>query len=167
MTISIITVCFNSEATIEATIQSVLNQQCESIEYIIIDGDSKDNTTAIVQKYRSKIDSFVSEKDKGIYDALNKGISMATGDVIGILHADDIFKNNQVVSNVLDLFNEGVDIVYGDIEYVSRVNDSHVIRYWRAGYYSEKVLSGDGCLPILHFLFQEFTLKNLATILLN
>lgn len=137
MTISIITVCFNSESTIESTIESVINQQCDNLEYVIIDGGSTDNTINIINKYKSNIDVFISENDSGIYDALNKGISKANGDVIGILHADDVFKNNEVISKVLNSFITDVDIVYGDIEYVSKYNNSKVIRYWRAGEYGD------------------------------
>ena len=125
MTISIITVCFNSESTIESTIESVINQQCDNLEYVIIDGGSNDNTINIINKYKSNIDVFISEKDSGIYDALNKGISKASGDIIGILHADDVFKNNEVISKVLNSFISDVDIVYGDIEYVSKDKISH------------------------------------------
>ena len=99
MKISIITACYNSELTIESTIQSVLEQDCSSVEYIIIDGNSTDKTLSIIEKYKSKIDLVISENDKGIYDAFNKGIENSSGDIIGFLHADDFFKTNINISS--------------------------------------------------------------------
>ena len=98
MKISIITVCFNANKTIEQTIISVLSQTYHNIEYIIIDGGSVDGTIGIIKKYSSKIDKIISEKDNGMYDALNKGIIHATGDIIGILNSDDYFCNNNIVN---------------------------------------------------------------------
>ena len=100
MKISIITVCFNSDKTIEKTIKSVLSQTYTNIEYIIIDGNSKDNTLEIIKKFDAKITKWISEPDKGLYDAMNKGIELATGDIVGILNSDDIFTDNNVLENV-------------------------------------------------------------------
>ena len=131
MKISIITVCFNAEDTISDTIQSVLSQDYEDIEYIIVDGKSTDRTLKIIQSKPKRI-KLISEKDQGIYDAMNKGINIASGDVIGILNADDVYKNKQVLSEVMNAFKNNVSIVYGDIEYVN--NDlSRVVRKWKAG----------------------------------
>lgn len=94
MKITIITVCYNSEATIRDTIQSVLSQSYSNIEYIVVDGASKDGTMGIVNEYRDRIARIVSEPDMGIYDAMNKGISMAAGDVIGILNSDDYYETS-------------------------------------------------------------------------
>ena len=91
MKISVITICYNSENTIEKTIQSVLKTKLKIIEYIIIDGGSTDNTINIINKYKSKISKFISAEDKGIYDAINKGINVANGDIISILHSDDVY----------------------------------------------------------------------------
>jgi len=107
--ISIITVCYNSEAHIEETIQSVINQSYDNKEYIVIDGGSNDDTLAIIKKYRSKIDYFVSEPDNGISDAFNKGIKAATGDVIGICNADDMLSLN-CMQILADNFETGIDI---------------------------------------------------------
>ncbi len=96
--VSIITVCFNCENTIEKTLNSVLNQNYKNIEYIIIDGSSTDNTTKIINKYKDKIKVMISEKDNGIYNAINKGIKLATGDIISLIHVNDIFTNYGVVS---------------------------------------------------------------------
>ena len=131
MKISIITVCFNAEDTISDTIQSVLSQDYEDVEYIIVDGKSTDRTLEIIQSKQKRI-QLISEKDQGIYDAMNKGINIASGDVIGILNADDVYKNKQVLSEVMNAFKNNVSIVYGDIEYVN--NDlSRVVRKWKAG----------------------------------
>ena len=101
MKISIITVCFNSAATIEKTIQSVANQTYEDIEYIVVDGSSKDNTLAIIKKHENTIARWISEHDKGLYDAMNKGIAMATGDIIGILNSDDTFHSNSIIADIV------------------------------------------------------------------
>ena len=132
MKISIITVCYNAEDTISDTIQSVLSQDYKDVEYIIIDGKSTDRTLEIIQTIKNGI-QLISEKDKGIYDAMNKGINIATGDVIGILNADDVYKNNQVLTDVMNTFKDNVSIVYGDIEYVKYNDVSKVVRKWKAG----------------------------------
>src|SRR3954468_5463563 len=100
MKVSIITVAYNSQATINDTIKSVINQTYKDIEYIIIDGASTDNTISIVESYKDKISIVLSEPDKGIFDAMNKGIQYATGDVIGILNSDDYYENNAVIERI-------------------------------------------------------------------
>lgn len=115
MKISVITVCFNSEITIERTIKSVIDQDYYSFEYIIIDGASTDKTLEICNKYKDKITHLVSEKDDGIYDAMNKGISLASGDVIAILNSDDYFINNQCLKKIENSFTDDVDIVFGNV----------------------------------------------------
>lgn len=138
--ISIITVCYNSSATIETTLQSVVSQDYEQIEYIIIDGNSTDDTLSIVHRYKEKISKIVSEHDEGIYFAINKGIALATGDVIAILHADDFYASDQVVSTVMNVFREElVDTVYGDLQYVSRNQPFRVIRNWKAGVFNKEL----------------------------
>src|SRR5687767_14692033 len=104
MKISIITITYNSAATVEDTIKSVIAQDYPDLEYIIIDGKSKDNTLAIVDKYKDRISKVVSEKDKGLYDALNKGIKHATGEIVGMLHSDDLYAHPQVISHVAEAF---------------------------------------------------------------
>lgn len=134
MKISIITVTYNSAATLEETILSVINQNYTNIEYIIVDGKSSDSTLNIIDKYKSRIAKFISEKDNGIYDALNKGIQMASGDVIGILHSDDFYTSNDVIQNIATRFEkEKCDALYGDLLYVSKDNTNKIIRKWRAG----------------------------------
>lgn len=120
----------------EETILSVINQSYSDIEYIVIDGLSGDNTMEIVEKYRKKIRKIISEKDKGLYDALNKGIALATGDVVGILHSDDFYTNNGVIQKYVDLFQKtGCEAVYSDLYYVDRGDTDKIIRKWKSGDY--------------------------------
>ena len=144
MKVSIITVCFNSELTIETTIQSVLNEDYGDIEYIIVDGKSTDKTISIIEKYKSRVTKFISEKDDGIYFAINKGINVATGDIVGILHADDFYADEKVISRVVKEFSEKkTDSVYGDLQYVSRNNPQKIFRSWKSGsYHSKHFLKG-------------------------
>lgn len=114
--ITIITVCYNSAATLEKTIQSVAAQTYGNIEYIIIDGNSKDATVAVIKKHKSNIAHWISEPDKGLYDAMNKGIELATGDLIGILNSDDTFFNNNVLTEIANFHaNNTIDASVGDI----------------------------------------------------
>ena len=138
--ISIITVSYNSEKTIEDTIQSVVNQTYSDIEYIIVDGLSKDNTMQIVNKYQDKITKVLSEKDKGIFDAFNKGVKLATGDVIGILNSDDFYVDNNVIADVAQKFiDTKTDSVYGDLVYVDPVNTNKIMRYWKSKPYRKRL----------------------------
>lgn len=144
MKVSIITISYNSAETIEDTIKSVVGQDYPNIEYIIIDGASKDETLSIVGKYKDKIATVVSEKDKGIYDAMNKGVEHATGDVIGILNSDDYYYDESVISEVVQLFEkEKTDGLFADLVYVDRTDSDKVIRYWKSGEYQPgKFLKG-------------------------
>ena len=138
--VSIITVCYNSASTIEATIKSVISQDYPDIEYIIIDGRSTDGTLTIVNQYKERISTLVSEKDEGVYFAINKGIARATGEVIAILHADDSYADVHVISKVMEVFKkQAVDTVYGDLQYVDRIQSTKIIRNWKAGNYSPKL----------------------------
>ena len=134
MKVSIITVCYNSGKTIEDTIKSVLKQSYQNIEYIIIDGQSKDNTLQIVNEYKNQISKIVSEPDKGMYDACNKGIKMASGDIIAILNSDDVYTNEKVIENVVEKFKlDNKDTLYADLKYVAADDLSNVVRYWKSG----------------------------------
>jgi glycosyltransferase involved in cell wall biosynthesis len=138
MKISIVTVCYNSEATIRDTIESVLAQSYSDIEYIIVDGASSDRTMAIIDEYKDhRIATVVSEPDQGIYDAMNKGIKLATGDVVGILNSDDFYQNNDVVQDVVCQFDACLvaDIVFGDVVFVASDNLGKIIRYYRSGHF--------------------------------
>ncbi len=138
--ISLITVAYNAEATIERCITSVLGQQFSNIEYIIIDGGSTDNSLQIIGKYKDHIAHFVSEPDKGIYDAMNKGIALASGDIIGMLNADDFFADDDVLKEVAAAFcDQGHHILYGDLDYVEQ--NGKVIRKWRSGKYKTGIFN--------------------------
>lgn len=130
--VSIITVTFNSGEHLQDCINSVQQQLYPNIEYIIIDGKSTDNTVTIIRKNQDMIDYWVSETDKGMYDAINKGLGVATGDIIGILNSDDVFDNVHVIDHIVEAFNrEGVDSVYGDLEFVDRYDINRVMRIWK------------------------------------
>jgi glycosyltransferase involved in cell wall biosynthesis len=147
MKISIITIAYNSAETIEGTIKSVVSQTHPDIEYIIIDGGSKDSTMDIVRSYESSIGIIVSEPDKGIYDAMNKGVNLATGDIIGILNSDDYYADENVIKDVHQRFVEdGSDGLYSDLVYVNREAPEKIVRYWKAGDY-EPGLFKKGWMP--------------------
>lgn len=132
MKISIITVVRNNVATISDAIDSVVGQTYKNIEHIVIDGASTDGTVGVVQSYRNKIDKFITEKDHGLYDAMNKGISLATGDIIGILNSDDIYFDKNVIENIVNTFREkNTDSVFGDLHYVDKNNTNKVMRHWK------------------------------------
>ena len=128
MKISIITISFNAKATIEKTLQSVANQSYKNIEHIIVDGGSKDNTLEICNSF-PHVSKIISEPDKGVYDAFNKGLKLATGDIIGFLNADDIFFNENSVQEIAKAFSENkTHIVYGNLDYINE--NGKVIRNW-------------------------------------
>ncbi|OCW24943.1 MULTISPECIES: glycosyltransferase family 2 protein [Pseudomonas] len=133
MKLSIITVCFNSASTIRDTIESVLSQDHTDIEYIIVDGGSKDGTQAIVESYGARINRFVSEPDKGLYDAMNKGVALATGAVIGILNSDDFYESTTSLSSVVKAFEHcpESDAVFGDVVFVNPADLRNVTRFYR------------------------------------
>jgi len=133
--ISIITVCYNSIKTIEDTINSVYYQDFIDIEYIIIDGGSNDGTNEIIINNIDKVDKYISENDEGLYDAINKGIEISTGDIIGILNSDDTFSSNDVVSLIVKCFEENeIDVLFGDIAFVGgdySIKRKYSSKYWK------------------------------------
>ena len=134
MKVSIITVSFNSAKTIADTIDSVLSQDFPEIEYIIVDGRSTDCTVDIIRQNESRISQWISEKDQGMYDAMNKGIAMATGDVIGILNSDDVYMNTHVISDLMRLMqSQNTEVVFADLILVDSSNQNKVIRYYDSG----------------------------------
>lgn len=165
MKVSIICASFNSVETIRQTIESVLKQDYDNLELVIADGGSSDGTLKIIEEYSKDI-IFFSEKDNGIYDALNKAFLASSGDIIGTIGSDDFYPSNDVISSVVDHFkSSGSDTVYGDKQYVNFNNTSEIVRYWRGGSYKrEKFLFG-WMPPHLSFyakrkLFNEYGLYN-------
>lgn len=136
MKVSIITATYNSAATLSDTLLSLDSQSYHDIEYIIIDGASKDSTIELINTVSRRVTKIISEPDKGIYDALNKGIQAASGDVIGFLHSDDLLAYPDVITDVVNKFKENnCDAVYGDLDYVSKDDINKVIRHWKSGQY--------------------------------
>lgn len=144
MKISIITICFNSERFLEDAIKSVATQDYPDIEYIVIDGASTDGTVDVINRCTDKIDTWISEKDNGIYDAMNKGVQMATGDVVGILNSDDIYNSHDIVSQVANSFvDQSIEAVFGNIYFVSPDNmDKPVRTYSAKGWHPDKFVWG-------------------------
>ncbi|MCX7113634.1 MAG: glycosyltransferase family 2 protein [Proteobacteria bacterium] len=142
MKISVITAVLNGRATIADALASVLAQDHPDIELIVIDGASTDGTLDIIQRYAGRVAHLVSEPDRGIYDALNKGLRLATGEVVGFLHADDRYADDRVLSRIAAaLADPGVDACYGDLLYVGKDEPNHVIRHWQAGPYHPRLLA--------------------------
>jgi glycosyltransferase len=149
MRITIITICYNRVKTIEKSIQSVLSQDYTDIEYIVIDGNSTDGTQKVIEKYQHQIAQYVSEPDKGMYDAINKGLALATGDIVGLMHSDDEFYDKQVVSKIASAFNASkvIDGVYGNGVYVSNDDKEKIIRNRIGGHFSISKIK-NGWLPL-------------------
>ncbi len=140
MKVTLITATYNSEKYLEECILSVINQQYKNIEHIIIDGKSKDGTLAIIKKYESKIARWISETDRGMYDAINKGMEMATGDIIGILNSDDMLDSEEVIGWIVNAFEEKkVDSIYGDLEYVDATDTNKIYRIWKGKEYKRSL----------------------------
>jgi glycosyltransferase len=145
--VSIITVTYNSQATIADTIRSVALQSYSNIEHVIIDGSSTDDTLEIVRNTPGRITRIISEPDKGIYDALNKGIINSGGDIIGLLHSDDELASDTIIEDICNKFIQtSSDIVYGDLIYVSNKNKNKIIRYWKSTPF-DKALVNKGWMP--------------------
>ncbi len=133
MKVTIITVCFNAQKYIKSCIDSVLMQDYPEIEYIIVDGNSNDNTVEIIKSYRDKVTRWISEPDKGLYDAMNKGLALASGEVVGFLNADDVLASPVVISEIVKAIQvQKVDGIIGDIVHTKEDDLNHVIRYHHA-----------------------------------
>lgn len=168
MKVSIITVTYNSEAFLEQTIRSVIDQTYKNIEYIIIDGASTDNTLSIIAQYKNNIQHLLSEKDNGIYDALNKGIAMATGDIIGILHSDDFYTSNTVIEKIVaKITTDKSDAVYADLYYVDKNNTDKITRKWHSGNYSHGAFVTGWMPPHPTFFVKKEVYKNYGAFNLN
>jgi glycosyltransferase len=153
MQISIITATYNSAETVSDCIKSVKYQTYKNIEHIIIDGASKDNTLEIVESMAHKETRIISESDNGIYDALNKALRIANGDIVGFLHSDDLFNSNETIEEVMNIFDtKNVSGVYGDLVYVNREKPDRVIRYWKSKPFTRRSLKF-GWMPAHPTLF--------------
>jgi glycosyltransferase involved in cell wall biosynthesis len=159
--ISLITIVYNAQDTIQKCIESVIGQNYPDIEYIIVDGGSTDNTLQIINQYRPQIHVLVSEPDQGIYDAMNKGIALATGEIVGTLNADDFFNGLDVLSLVAQAFlNHDTDIVYGNLDYVNPAGK--VIRKWSSGQCGKKSFNRGFMPPHPTFYCKRYLFKKLG-----
>ena len=148
MKISIITSCFNREATLRGTIESVLGQDYREIEYIVVDGASTDGSLSVIREYEGKIDRIISEPDRGMYEGINKGIRVATGEVVGLVHSDDFLYSRHTLSAIAAAFEDtGADLVYGNGIYVDNEDTSKIVRDWISGPYDKRKMKR-GWLPL-------------------
>jgi len=162
--ISLITITYNSAATIQETLDSIYSQSFLDLEYIVIDGLSTDGTVALIEQHPVKVHQLVSESDGGLYDALNKGISLAKGDVVGLLHSDDTFYNNTSLQKIADEFMAGANACYGDLQYLTNAGsrkDVRILRHWVAGEFKKNNLKYGWMPPHPTFymrrtLYEEF-----------
>ncbi|SDS34194.1 glycosyltransferase [Gillisia sp. Hel1_33_143] len=153
MKISIITIVYNRAHCIEDCIKSVLSQTYSNVEYLVIDGGSTDGTAKIIEKYADKIDYYISEKDEGIFDALNKGIKNATGEVIGILNSDDFFYSEQTLSQIIEAFQySGAELVYAKGLFVSETDITKIKRIYPSNSF-KKVFLNFGWIPLHTTIF--------------
>jgi len=162
--ISVITAVFNNHDTVGAALDSVLSQSHPQVEVIVIDGMSTDGTREVLGGYSKQLHVYVSEPDEGIYDALNKGIALATGDVVGFLHADDLIADEHVLGRVADAFSDpAVDAVYGDLVYVRRNDETHIVRTWAAGTFDARQLRWGWMPPHPTFYVRRAVYTRLGT----
>lgn len=160
--ISLITVAYNAQNTIERCISSVLGQKFNNIQYIVIDGGSTDRTIQIINKYRENISVFISEPDNGVYDAMNKGIALANGDIIGTLNADDFLADDDVLAHVAKAFSqEDINILYGDLDFIDP--GEKIVRKWRSGRYRSGMFNWGWMPPHPTFYCRKVLFANLGT----
>jgi len=168
MKISIITATLNSSPHVASCVESVLSQAGADIEYIIIDGGSTDDTVDKIRSYNGKVTRLISEPDQGMYDALNKGIRAAKGEIIGFLHSDDIYMNEWVIKTAVDHIEKyGVESCYGDLLYVDKCDTGKIVRYWKSGNYSREAFY-NGWMPphptffVRRSVYEKYGLFNLS-----
>jgi len=163
MKISIVTAVFNRQETVADALQSVQRQTYRDIEHIIQDGGSTDKTLEIIRAAKDKRSALVSERDSGIYDAINRGMRRATGDVVGLMHSDDIFAHDGVLARVAQAFeNPETDCVYGDLQYVAANDTERVIRHWTSGPYARDLLARGWMPPHPTFYIRRSLLERLG-----
>ena len=164
MKISVITVCYNASKTISETLESIQSQDYSNFEHIVIDGMSTDGTIEMLNQKSDQIDQFISEKDSGIYDAMNKGIALATGDVIGFLNADDVYAYNSVLTDVSKAFEqEKSETVYGDLQYITADGPEKVLRHWKAGAYRRERFKNGWMPPHPTFFAKKELFENFGS----
>ena len=167
MKISIITATYNSEQNIDSALASLNSQDYKNVELIVTDGKSHDNTVFKIKETYTGNLKLTSEKDEGIYDALNKGIATATGDVIGFVHSDDFLASEDILSKIAHIFEEEkVDGVYGDLQYVNKGDTSKVIRWWKSEAFNSQLLKRAGCLHILPCSSKKKFMRNMGCLIL-
>jgi len=161
MKVSIITVTFNSISVINDCLDSISSQEYDNIQHIAIDGASTDGTLSILESKHSQINTLISKPDNGIYDAMNKGIKIATGDIIGFLNSDDFYTNNKVISKVVKEFEKdsSLDACYSDLIYVDQFNISKTIRYVKSSKFQEGLFSKGWCPPHPTFFVRRSVYK--------
>ena len=148
MKVSIITSCFNREATIGDAIESVLAQTYSDIEYIVVDGASTDRSLEVINRYKDRISQVKSGPDRGMYEGINKGLRLATGEIVGLMHSDDFFYSTQTVKHIVQLFEQtGADLIYGNGLFVDENDTSKIVRNWISGTYSKSKMKR-GWLPL-------------------
>jgi glycosyltransferase involved in cell wall biosynthesis len=163
--ISLITVTYNSESTIKRCIESVIRQNYNNLEYIVIDGKSNDNTIKIIDNYKNNISCLISEPDNGIYEAMNKGIALASGHIVGTINSDDFFADDEILNSVAQAFiQQNADILYGNLNYINPAGK--VIRKWNSGEYKNGMFNWGWMPPHPSFyckkqLFDQFGLYDL------
>ena len=169
MKISIITVTFNSASFINHCLDTVKKQTYDNIEHIVIDGASADSTLSILKSKRTQLAALISEPDKGIYEAMNKGINLATGDVIGFLNSDDFYANKKVISKVARTFerNPFLDVCYADLVYVDRLKTSKIIRYWKSSDFNFGAFAKGWCPPHPTFFVRRSVYERFGNFDLN
>lgn len=167
MKVSIITATYNSESTILDTVKSLESQIYSNIEYIIVDGNSSDSTIELIKQHSTRVSTFIIESDKGIYDALNKGLNAATGDIVGFLHSDDLFSSSDSVANLVSAFESSSDAIYADLEYVDKLDTNKVVRLWKSGNYSLSKITSGWMPPHPTFYMKTSLYKKLGVFDLN
>ena len=164
---SIITAVYNAADTISDCLDSVSRQTID-IEQIIIDSASTDDTMVIINQHHGSLSKVVSEPDEGIYDAMNKGLKLASGGVIGMLNADDFYPSDGNLEKVLAVFDDpDIEACYGDLVYVDCQNTDKVVRFWRSGHFDLNKFTGAGCLLIRHFLYDVLFMKDMDYLIWN